>query len=181
MKSIKGYELKESIIDFGRDNVGFQKAERELDGEEVELLWIQQNDSNASTVKRVFRNLRYPLLNSIPNIQKIIEINEDEENDVFYIVYESIEVNGNGFNKQNFVYESIEGNENEFNKQNFEQSISALDALKKGNLQGFVLNKKTVVKSDNDIQIRFIGLYELFKKRRFINGWYWLRKKKNAR
>ena len=148
MKSIKGYELAKSIIDFGLDNVGFQKAERELDGEEVELLWIQKKDSNASVVKPVFKGLRYHLLNkNIPNIQKIIDINEDEENDVFYI-----------------VYESIEGNENGFNKQNFEQSISALDALKKGNLQGFVLNKKTVVKSDNDIQIRFIGLYKLFKK-----------------
>ena len=147
---IKGYDLNESIIDFQTDKAAFQKAEREEDGQEVEILWIKKC-SDISIIKRVFNNLRADLSDSkIQNIQKIIEINEDKKNGVHYIVYEAID-----------VYES------EFNKQNFEQIISTLDTLKKRrNLQGFILNEYTVIKEDDDgqIRIRFLGVSELFRK-----------------
>ena len=149
MTNIKGYELKKAIIDFEVEHAGFQRAEREVDGEELEILWVKTTDDKAFVISRVFKNVKATLQEAkIPNLQQIEEINEDEANGVAYI-----------------AYKTIQSKKPELNKHNLAQVVKTLKALKLKNQQGLLLNEHTILQdSGGEIKLRFVGLDELFRK-----------------
>ena len=139
MKNInEKYNLNEEISN------NFYKADSSISGEEFEIL-IFPNDETKN-IKRIIDNNIKPLIDfKHSGIQKIIECEEDKKNNLFYIVYENIEIK---------LFKQT--------KHNLEQCINTLDLLKKENRQGFLLNNDTVILSDNgEMKIRFVGLYEL--------------------
>jgi len=129
------------------ENLEFYSAENETDGIEYEILMIKYNDTRA--IKRVIDHNIKPLIDSKNRgIQKVIECGEDTKQNCFYIVYEAVGT------------KSITQT-----RDNFEQCIDMLKDLKEKNIQGFILNSNTVVLSkDNQVKIRFVGLFELFQK-----------------
>ncbi len=151
MEKIKHYELQDAIIDFDTSNVGFQHAEDEVTGDAVEILWIKYDGNNESIVKRIVNSIKDLIDSQIDGMQKIIKIDEDDENDCWFIIYEVLEVDEEGANI--------------CNKNNFEECVHILDRLKKTNRDGFLLNQDTIIKNtDAKIKLRFIGLFELFQK-----------------
>ncbi len=141
------YELKKEIFSLDAENIKFQDAEDINTGEEFEILWIRHDENNA-LIERIIRGIK-PLIDSkIDGLQKIIDAGKDDKNQCYFIVYEHLESSGS-----------------DWVKYHFEQIIDTLGALKKQNRQGLILNQDTVVITQNDnIKIRFVGLFELFQK-----------------
>jgi len=149
MIKIKNYESTELIKTYN-DNISLWLAEDNR-GEAYEILLIRITESHKSLIKRVITNELAPLINEdFKGVQKIIEYDFDVTNNQCYIVYQ---------NSQN-EFRPVK----DYHKGSLLNFVSTLSNLKKHNWYGFVINPDTfLVNQNNDVLIKFIGLFEVFK------------------
>lgn len=146
IENINNYKISDLLLTLD-ENLKLYSAENEIDGSEYEILIIKYNEYQYNTVKRIVDSIK-PLID-LKNIgiQQVIECGEDKKESFFYIVY--------GY---------IGGESITQTRDNFEQCIDILKSLKEQNRQGFILNSDTVLLFEDQVKIRFIGLFELFQK-----------------
>ena len=148
MEKIKDYDIIEELELFG-DGIKLWLAKNNS-GIEFEILTIEASNEFNNKIDRVLKNEIAPLVDrKISGVQEIIKLDFDNENNVNYIVYKN--------SREDFVEIS------DFNKQNLLILLNILNNLKKENRFGFVLSPKTVLlNQNNDILLKFIGLFEVF-------------------
>lgn len=135
-------------------NISFWLAENE-EGISYDVLTIKKNIEYEILLNRIIRNEVIALLNQkFEGIQKIVMVDYDEICKAHYIVYEHFE------NNVNKSYYTIE---------NLRKIARGLNQLKSKNLDGFIFDKKTILTSKDDVNLCFVGLYDLFKQQNLIN------------
>ncbi|WP_139958227.1 AAA domain-containing protein [Flavicella sediminum] len=149
MEKIANYEIIEEIESYG-ENLTLWLVE-DVSGVELEALTIVSKKEFENQINRILKNEVYPFVKSeIKGIQQIVETGFDKKNNFHFIVYE---------NTQEQFYPI-----KEFDKKNFLSLVETLNELKNNNRYGFILNKGGIIQNgENDILIKFIGLFEIFK------------------
>lgn len=149
MENVNDYEIIDNIKIYN-ENVNLWLVEDNY-GNELELLTIKSKEEFANQIVRIFKNDINPYIGeTLTGVQQILETGFDIMNKVHFIVYE---------NSQESFYAI-----NNFNKKNFLELVEILNSLKKTNRYGFVLNNETILlNQQNNILIKYIGLFEIFK------------------
>jgi hypothetical protein len=130
------------------DNLILWLAESK-DGQEFEVLTIKQNKDYQNLLDRLLKNEILPLINQeIDGIQEIVSTDFDTSTKTFYIVYQ---------HKDGF--EPIDTP----TLKALKSILTGLDKLKRQNRFGYVISKETIMTNQSEAQLRFGGLFELFK------------------
>ncbi|MCG8812565.1 AAA family ATPase [Tenacibaculum finnmarkense] len=156
MEKINSYEIIEEIKSYEKNIILW--LVKDNSGKEFEILTIKKIAEFENKINRIFKNEINPLKNTkIKGVQQVLETEFDKINNVYFIVYE---------NSQDNFYQI-----NNFNKKNFLELVEILNSLNKRNQYGFVLNNETIlINEQNNILIKYIGLFEIFKEYKILNN-----------
>lgn len=151
METIGQYNIIQEI-QLLNDNFTLWLTEN-IDGQTFEVLSIAKNTVYDRLIDRLFTNEIRPLLNKeISGFQKVVDTGFDNENQVYFIAYESF-----GEQSLNEVYENA-------NILSIKEIAKGLDSLKKDNRQTYIISPKYIaVNTNGTVKVRFVGLFELFK------------------
>lgn len=136
------------------DNLALWLAETN-EGDSCEVLTIKKNPDYELLLSRLIRNEILPLINQdMPGIQKIVQVDVDNANQLHYIVYQHYE------NLSPFDKPTLKALKN---------LLVGLDQLKKQNRFGFLFSNETIISNENTALLRFVGFFELFKQQNLLN------------
>ncbi len=125
------------------------------DGQIFEVLTIKQNKNYQTLLDRLLKNEIMPLINQdFEGIQKVIRVDFDTVNKVHYIVYQHNNSLQPIYNPTIKALKSL---------------LVGLDLLKKQNRFGFAISDETIMTNQNEVMLRFVGLFELFKQQNILN------------
>lgn len=155
MEKINNYDITEELEAYG-ENLKLWLVE-DNSGKEFEILTIKPKEGFEKQICRIIKSEVTPLIGTeIEGVQKVLETGFDKINNIHFIIYEN--------SQKDFRQIS------DFNKKNFSGLVESLNALKKTNRYGFVLNTDTIlINKHNKTLIKFIGLFEIFKLYEILN------------
>ena len=158
MREVKGYQIIGDELWKLNDNIALWECQK--DNSSFEILTIARNKEYNSLLDRLLKSDIRPLIDSdIPEIQRILECGEDEEESVYYIVYESLD-DYSPFHPDTKLSA-------------FRDILTALDKLKKKNLEAHIIFPDSIlVDGDGNAKLQFAGLFELFARQKLLNEAY---------
>ncbi len=154
METIGQFSVIRQLREFN-ENLNLWRIESN-DGQEFDVLTIQQNQDYQNLLNRLLGNEILPLVNhKIEGIQKTIEVGFDTLSRSHFIVYES----SDGF-EINF-HSSLNG---------LKSVIIGLNELKKQNRFGYLISTETLLTKNTEVLLSFSGLFELFKHQNLLQA-----------
>lgn len=139
------------------DNITLWLAESN-DGQMFEILTIKQNTDYQALLDRLLKNEILPLVNrDIEGIQKIFSADYDTKMKTYYIVYQHND------HLEPICKPTIKA---------LRSILTGLNNLKKENRFGFVISDETIITNQQESQLRYAGLFDLFKQQNILNKRY---------